>query len=90
MTQLRAKHAKRDSEESKFFGIDGLKGAVGDMRETKIWDPVAVKIQTFKTAVETASMILRIDDIVSGMKKKKAGGAQQQAMDPDAMEGMEG
>ena len=44
------------------------------MRDIRVWDPVAVKLQTFKTAVETASMILRIDDIVSGMKKQKAGG----------------
>ena len=26
MTQLRAKHAKREAEEGKFFGIDGEKG----------------------------------------------------------------
>ena len=65
MTQLRAKHAKRDVEDGKFFGIDGEKGTIADMRDIRVWDPVAVKLQTFKTAVETASMILRIDDIVS-------------------------
>ena len=77
MTQLRAKHAKRDVEDGKFFGIDGEKGTIADMRDIRVWDPVAVKLQTFKTAVETASMILRIDDIVSGMKKQKSGGGQQ-------------
>ena len=56
------------------------------MRELKVWDPVAVKLQTYKTAVETASMILRIDDIVSGMKKQKAGGGAQPQMDPSEME----
>lgn len=44
------------------------------MREIKVWDPVSVKLQTFKTAIETASMILRIDDIISGMKKGRGGG----------------
>jgi hypothetical protein len=31
-----------------------------------------VKAQTFKTAIEAACMLLRIDDIVSGIKKKQA------------------
>ena len=47
------------------------------MRETKVWDPVSVKLQTLKTAIETASMILRIDDIISGMKKGRGGGGGQ-------------
>lgn len=35
-----------------------------------------MKAQTFKTAIEAACMLLRIDDIVSGIKKKQAPGAQ--------------
>ena len=34
-----------------------------------------VKSQTFKTAIEASCMLLRIDDIVSGIKKKQAPGA---------------
>lgn len=34
-----------------------------------------MKVQTFKTAIEAACMLLRIDDIVSGIKKKQAPGA---------------
>ena len=41
----------------------------------QIWDAYNVKAQTFKTAIEAASMLLRIDDIVSGIKKKQAPGA---------------
>lgn len=41
----------------------------------KIWDAYNVKAQTFKTAIEAACMLLRIDDIVSGIKKKQAPGA---------------
>lgn len=33
-----------------------------------------MKAQTFKTAIEAACMLLRIDDIVSGIKKKEAPG----------------
>ncbi|KAI5312699.1 hypothetical protein L3X38_041873 [Prunus dulcis] len=36
-----------------------------------IWDAYNVKGQSFKTAIEAACLLLRIDDIVSGMKKKQ-------------------
>ena len=39
-----------------------------------------VKVQTIKTAVESAAMLLRIDDIVSGIKKPKAGGGGPSGM----------
>jgi T-complex protein 1 subunit gamma len=35
-----------------------------------VWEPLAVKTQTFKTAIESATMLLRIDDIVSGISRK--------------------
>ncbi len=34
-------------------------------------DDVVVQVQTIKTSVESAIMLLRIDDIVSGISKKK-------------------
>lgn len=68
LTELRAKHTKEDG---KFFGIDGNTGKIADMREINIWEPLAVKIQTYKTAIEASCMLLRIDDVVSGMKEKK-------------------
>ena len=67
ITELRAKHS---SSEGKFFGIDGNMGKVADMRLVNVWDPVAVKLQTFKTAIESSCMLLRIDDVVSGIKKR--------------------
>lgn len=42
------------------------------MREANIWDPISVKLQTFKTSIEAACMLLRIDDIVSGIKKNRS------------------
>ena len=41
------------------------------MKDTGIWEPFAVKSQTIKTAVESAAMLLRIDEIVSGTHKKE-------------------
>ena len=41
------------------------------MKELNIWEPLAVKEQVIKAAIEASCMLLRIDDIVSGFKKKK-------------------
>ncbi|RIA84181.1 chaperonin Cpn60/TCP-1 family [Glomus cerebriforme] len=78
LTQLRAKHATGHHS----WGIDGETGAVVDMNEYGIWEPNAVKVQTIKTAIESACLLLRVDDIVSGVSKKKSGGAPASA--PDA------
>ncbi|EFH58701.1 hypothetical protein ARALYDRAFT_317456 [Arabidopsis lyrata subsp. lyrata] len=59
MTTLQGKHA---NGENAWTGIDGVTGAIADMKEKKIWDAYNVKSQT-------------IDDIVSGIKKKQAPGA---------------
>ncbi|KAH0435235.1 hypothetical protein IEQ34_020983 [Dendrobium chrysotoxum] len=72
MTALQGKHA---NGENAWVGIDGNSGAIVDMKERKIWDAYNVKAQTFKTAIEASCMLLRIDDIVSGIKKKQAPGA---------------
>ena len=71
LTKLRAKHA--EGEEARTFGIDGDKGTIVDMKELGVWDPYAVKVQSIKTAVESATMLLRIDDIVSGLSQKNSG-----------------
>lgn len=49
-------------------------GEIADMKQLGVWEPTAVKAQTFKTSIESAVMLLRIDDIVSGISKKAAGG----------------
>lgn len=69
LTKLRAKHTE---EPACAFGINGLTGEVTDMRSLGIWEPYVVKVQTIKTAIESAVMLLRIDDIVSGLAKKAA------------------
>ncbi|CAG8507431.1 12464_t:CDS:2 [Dentiscutata heterogama] len=81
LTQLRAKHATGNHT----WGIDGLAGNIVDMNEYGIWEPHAVKVQTIKTAIESACLLLRVDDIVSGISKKKSGGGTQQA--PQDVEG---
>ncbi|RLN89735.1 hypothetical protein BBJ28_00013136, partial [Nothophytophthora sp. Chile5] len=67
MTALRAKQAETDEA----FGINGVTGKVTSSEELGVWEPFQVKTQSIKTAVEAACMLLRIDDIVSGLAKKK-------------------
>uniref|UniRef100_A0A8C7S681 T-complex protein 1 subunit gamma n=1 Tax=Oncorhynchus mykiss TaxID=8022 RepID=A0A8C7S681_ONCMY len=67
LTSLRAKHTQKGSVS---WGVNGETGTLADMTSLGIWEPLAVKAQTYKTAVETAILLLRIDDIVSGHKKK--------------------
>ncbi|ELW63942.1 T-complex protein 1 subunit gamma [Tupaia chinensis] len=67
LTSLRAKHTQENCET---WGVNGETGTLVDMKELGIWEPLAVKLQTYKTAVEMAVLLLRIDDIVSGHKKK--------------------
>jgi len=82
LTALRARHA--ESKQPCFVGIDGVNGVLADMTELGILDPLAVKMQTIKTAIESASMLLRIDDVVSGMADKKtASGSSNFQEDPD-------
>ncbi|XP_003475681.1 T-complex protein 1 subunit gamma [Cavia porcellus] len=80
LTSLRAKHTQEGCET---WGVNGETGALVDMKELGIWEPLAVKLQTYKTAVETAVLLLRIDDIVSGHKKKSDDQSRQGGA-PDA------
>ncbi|KAJ2819644.1 T-complex protein 1 subunit gamma, partial [Coemansia sp. 'formosensis'] len=67
LTELRAKHANGLTT----WGVDGEKGVPVDMNEYGVWEPLAVKLQTIKTAIDSASLLLRVDDIVSGTSKKQ-------------------
>lgn len=81
LTALRAKHATAGNET---WGIDGNKGELADMKDLGVWEPHAVKTQSIKTAIESACMLLRIDDIVSGIsKKKEQGGPAPQMQNED-------
>lgn len=70
LTDLRTRHANPDGS-GITWGVDGITGQPADMNKLGIWDPYCVKAQTLKTAIESACLILRIDDVVSGTRKKK-------------------
>jgi T-complex protein 1 subunit gamma len=97
VTELRAKHAAGVEQSSNnnsssqggdnvvVWGIDGEAGTVCDMKAKGIWEPYVVKVQTLKTAIEAAALLLRIDDIVSGVKKP----GQQKGPDQKQQEAQE-
>lgn len=58
------------------------------MKEYGVWEPYAVKAQTVKTAIESACLLLRVDDIVSGVSRKgseQQGASNAMAAEPDQM-----
>ena len=69
LTALRAKHATI-SEDNKTWGVNGETGQLTDVFKLGVLEPLSVKLQAYKTAIETAILLLRIDDIVSGSKKR--------------------
>jgi len=76
VTELRAKHAQ-DPVKNSTWGINGTSGEIVDMKELGIWEPLLVKAQAIKSALEAAIMLLRVDDIVSGLAKRGGGGDDQ-------------
>lgn len=77
LTDLRAKHAAGTDNSS--WGIDGIGGKIVDMKEYGVWEPAVIKSQTVKAAIESACMILRVDDIVSGLRNKTSSGPMEAA-----------
>jgi T-complex protein 1 subunit gamma len=54
LTTLRAKHHQQADQFT--WGIDGETGQLVDMHKFGIWEPIAVKMQTIKTAIEVKSI----------------------------------
>ncbi|MFQ5761713.1 MAG: thermosome subunit beta [Candidatus Bathyarchaeia archaeon] len=67
LVALRAAHEKSGGLWS---GVDVFKGKVVDTMKSDVVEPVKVKEQAIKSAVEAACMILRIDDVIAAAKSK--------------------
>lgn len=79
IVSLRNKHKEPDG---KTIGVDVMKGKVGDLKSSGIYEPAKVKKQAMASATETARLILRIDDIISSR-----GGGGRGGMPPGGMPG---
>lgn len=70
MGSLRVAHEKSDGFA---MGVNVFEGGIADMLERGVIEPAVVKTQAMKSAVEAASMILRVDDVIAG-KAPEGGG----------------
>ena len=70
IVNLRAKH----KEGQRWAGINVFEGKIDDMYKLNVLEPVLVKKQAIKSAVEAAAMILRIDDIIAASRLEEKGG----------------
>jgi archaeal chaperonin len=69
MVDLRAKH---NSIRNLWFGVNVPTGQTADMWKMKIVEPLRVKKQVIKSALEVVTMLLRVDDVIAS--KGTAGG----------------
>jgi thermosome len=69
LVELRSAH---DKEIGKYKGLNVFTGKVENSIDSGVIEPIVVKIQAIKSAAESASMILRIDDVI--MSKAPKGG----------------
>jgi len=88
LTEVRAKHAAGCKDGGATWGLDGTKGTVVDVKVLGVIEPLEVKTQALKTAVEATCVMLRIDDVVSGMKARNGphatGRSHVKDADPEA------
>jgi len=70
IVDLRSGHDKKDGQ---YIGVNVFTGKVEDMCKNGVVEPVSVKEQAVKSAAESASMILRIDDIIAATKPRAEG-----------------
>jgi len=71
VVELRAAHEKKDGE---YMGVNVFTGKIENMQENGVIEPLVVKEQAVKSAAESASMILRIDDVIASTKPKEGMG----------------
>ena len=72
LVALRAAHGKPDGQ---YKGVNLLTGKVENMQDKGVVEPVIVKEQAIKSATESATMIIRIDDVIASTKPKEGPGA---------------
>lgn len=64
LTKLKTKHDEKDSEDSKYFGLNLFSGKIEDTFNAGIIEPLKIKTQAISSAMEVSTMILRIDDLL--------------------------
>jgi thermosome len=85
MVAIKAAH---DKEDGFAMGVNVFDEGVVDMLEQGVVEPMVVKLQALKSAVEVSSMILRIDDVVAASAPEMGAGGPGPGGMPDMDEEM--
>jgi chaperonin GroEL (HSP60 family) len=85
MVAIRSAH---DKKKGKAMGVNVFDKGVIDMLEMGVVEPTVVKKQAIESAVEVASMILRIDDVLAATAPDMGGGPPGGGGMPDMDEEM--
>jgi archaeal chaperonin len=91
MVELRAKH---NVAANVWYGVNVTTGKTSDMLKMNVVEPLRVKTQVIKSAVEAVTMLLRVDDVIAS--KSGSGGSgggppgMPPGMPPGGMGGMGG
>src|SRR5713226_2167509 len=86
MVDLRAKH---NNVQNKWYGVNVYTGKTADMWKLNIVEPLRVKKQVIRSAVEAVTMLLRVDDVIAS-KGGGSGGGPPGGMPPGMGGGMGG
>ncbi len=71
LVALRSAHESSD----KYAGLDVFKGESTDMLKASVIEPLRIKTQALSSAAESATMILRIDDVIASSAEQAPAGA---------------
>ncbi len=70
LVALRSAHESGD----KYAGLDVFKGEPTDMLKANVIEPLRIKTQAISSAAESATMILRIDDVIAASAEQAPAG----------------
>src|SRR3989442_147981 len=87
MVELRAKH---NTPANKWFGVNVYTGKTADMWKLNVVEPLRVKKQVVRSAVEAVTMLLRVDDVIASKGGGSGRGGAPVGMPPGLGGGMRG
>jgi T-complex protein 1 subunit beta len=70
VTKLRAAIAQ---DANSCYGVDVIRGDIGDMKDMGVYESLKVKKQVVMSATEACEMILRVDDIIKCAPRQRDG-----------------
>ena len=82
VVSLRARH----KEGKKWTGINVMEGKIDDMYKLDVIEPVLVKKQSIKSAIEAAAMILKIDDIIAASRLEEKSKEEKKGEEETSLE----